>query len=104
MKEPESLEKAHDREFPEMKTVGALAGPSPRKEAVHHPDHYGGDTQYEVIKVLKAWLTYDEYCGFLKGNIIKYLARAKKKNGTEDIHKAHWYQAELDRYVKEYIG
>ncbi|HKZ43067.1 MAG TPA: DUF3310 domain-containing protein [Candidatus Hodarchaeales archaeon] len=75
-----------------------------KKEAVNNPDHYGGkDNPYEVIKVLKAWLTYDEYVGFLKGNIIKYNARAKKKNGTEDYAKAAWYQRELEAYTKEYV-
>lgn len=92
----ESLETAHEREY------GVMSGPD-QKETVNHPAHYGGDTVYETIKVLKAWLTYDEYVGFLKGNVIKYLSRARKKNGTEDIAKAAWYQAELNRYVKEYV-
>lgn len=75
-----------------------------KPEAVFHPAHYGGaDNLYETIKVLKAWLTYDEYVGFLKGNVIKYLSRARKKNGLEDIAKATWYQNELDKYAKEYV-
>lgn len=58
-------------------------------ENVHHPDHYGGDTPYETIKVLEAWgLDKD----FLLGNTVKYLSRAGKK-GTElkDLRKALWY-------------
>lgn len=66
-------------------------------ERVNHPSHYGGDTTYEVIKVLEAWLTPAEYAGFLKGNIIKYLARSEHKGGAEDIAKAKWYQDELVR-------
>ena len=27
------------------------------KEEINHPKRYGGDTLYECIKVLKAWLT-----------------------------------------------
>ena len=47
-------------------------------EAVDHPAHYGGkDNPYEVIKVLEAWLTPEEFAGFLKGNVIKYQARAR---------------------------
>lgn len=62
------------------------------KEAVNHPAHYGGaDNPYEVIKVLRAWLEPAEYRGFLKGNVIKYLARAHKKGGAEDYAKAKWY-------------
>jgi len=61
-------------------------------EAVDHPAHYGGaDNPYEVIKVLEAWLTKDEMIGFLKGNVIKYQARALRKAGAEDYAKAAWY-------------
>lgn len=66
---------------------------------VDHPSHYGGkDNPYEVIKVLEAWLTPDEYIGFLKGNAIKYLARHRQKGGDEDLRKAEWYQRELNRF------
>lgn len=69
---------------------------------VNHPAHYGGaDNPYEVIKVLRAWLTPEEYLGFLKGNALKYLARHRQKGGDEDLHKATWYQTELDRFVAE---
>ena len=68
------------------------------KEAVDHPAHYGGDTVYETIKVLKAWLTPEEYRGFLKGNAIKYLSRAGKKGSAEeDQKKAEWYIKELNK-------
>ena len=80
------------------------ADPRNPKEAVDHPDHYGGkDNPYETIKVLKAWLTPEEYIGFLKGNVIKYLSRARQKNGTQDVAKATWYQNELNTHLKEYV-
>ena len=44
-----------------------------KKEMVNHPNHYGGDTEYECIKVLKAWNTPEEFVGFSKDNAIKYL-------------------------------
>jgi hypothetical protein len=62
---------------------------------VDHPAHYGGDTTYEVIKVLEAW-KLDSFC---LGNTIKYIARAGKKSGAdelEDLKKARWY---LDREI-----
>ena len=31
-----------------------------KKEMVNHPSHYGGDTTYECIKVLKAWMSKEE--------------------------------------------
>lgn len=59
---------------------------------VNHPKHYGGeDNPYETIKVLKAWMTGEELYGFLIGNVIKYVSRAKHKNGKEDLKKAQWY-------------
>lgn len=68
-----------------------MAKPRERRvESVNHPAHYGGDTTYEVIKVLEAWGVLD----FCLGNTIKYVARADKKQKTkmiEDLKKAQWY-------------
>lgn len=64
-------------------------------EAVHHPQHYGGDTVYEAVKVILAWKL-----GFNLGNAVKYLSRAGKKDPTkmlEDLRKARWY---LDYEIK----
>lgn len=56
------------------------------------PDYYGGkDNTYEVFQVLEAWgLDKDFYLG----NVIKYVARAGKKNKLtekEDLQKALVY-------------
>lgn len=69
-------------------------------EQVNHPGHYGGDTTYETIKVLEAWLTPEEYIGFLKGNSIKYQSRHRQKGGAQDLEKSLWYQQRLDEFVK----
>lgn len=50
------------------------------KEEINHPERYGGDTDYECIKVLKAWLSVEQYEGFLRGNTLKYLCRVGKKD------------------------
>lgn len=65
------------------------------EDVVNHPEHYNSDTPYECIKVLKEWMSEEQYVGFLKGNIIKYLCRSEKKNGTEDLKKAQWYMNKL---------
>ena len=69
-------------------------------EAVDHPAHYGGgDNPYEAIRVIEAW-----ELGFHLGNVVKYLARAGKKNGEaliKDLKKARWY---LDRYIARLEG
>lgn len=71
-------------------------------DAVNHPAHYGGEENtYETIKVLESWLSPEEYAGFCKGNIIKYLSRAALKGGTEDVRKASWYAARLARYQQD---
>lgn len=54
------------------------------------PDYYKSDG-VETIDYLHAFLTEDEFNGFCKGNIIKYVSRANRKNGIEDIRKAHDY-------------
>ena len=63
------------------------------------PSHYGGaNSTYEVFNVLEAWgLDKDFYLG----NVIKYLARAGKKDATkelEDLEKAEVY---LKRRITE---
>lgn len=73
------------------------------KELVNHPDHYGGgDNTYEVIKVLRAWATPDEFYGWLKLTILKYQGRLGKKDLTEiEIGKMIWYMNYLKDWVKE---
>lgn len=52
------------------------------------PDHYGGeDNPYEVIKVIQAW-----GLGFSLGNVVKYVARAGKKDDIiQELEKARKY-------------
>jgi len=61
-------------------------------EMVNHPSHYGGEENpYEVIKVCEAWdLDQDAYLF----NVVKYVARAGKKDSSkelEDLKKAAFY-------------
>lgn len=64
-------------------------GPLP-KDNVNHPEHYtsGG---IECIDAIQAALTPEEFRGFLKGNVIKYTWRERKKGGSESLEKARWY-------------
>jgi hypothetical protein len=69
-----------------------------KKEMVNHPQHYGGEENtYEVVKVCEAWgLDKDAYLF----NVVKYVARAGKKDSDkelQDLKKALWY---LDRKIK----
>jgi len=78
--------------------------PTPRPEdkpyeEVNHPAHYGGDTPYEVIKVLEAWTDMFRLpVNFT--SCIKYLTRAGRKPGVsyeKDLRKAIWH---LERELK----
>lgn len=65
------------------------------EEQVNHPQHYGGDTVYETIKVIDAWKL-----DFSLGNAVKYISRAGKKDPAkelEDLEKARFY---LDHRIK----
>jgi hypothetical protein len=66
---------------------------------VNHPSHYthGG---IETIDYLQAKLTHEEFVGYLKGNILKYMSRANMKNGAEDYKKAQWYLNKLIEVTK----
>ena len=59
-------------------------------DMVNQPKHYGqGDI--ECIIYIEDFLSDDEYTGYLRGNIAKYLHRWRYKNGVEDLRKARWY-------------
>ena len=63
---------------------------------VNHPAHYG-QGKIECIEYIEDFLSHDEFVGYLRGNIAKYLHRWRYKNGLEDLHKAQWY---LNRLVQ----
>lgn len=63
---------------------------------VNHPKHYTAG-KIEVIRIMEDQLTDEEYRGYIKGQVIKYITRERNKNGLEDLKKAAWY---LDRLIK----
>ena len=88
-----------DQLFPEkVERAKQIVENSNIKEMVNNPAHYGGkDNTYEVIKVCEAWgLDKDAYLF----NVVKYVARAGKKDAAkelEDLKKAIFY---LNRKVE----
>lgn len=57
--------------------------------------HYK-DMTIQPWEVMEAVLTYEEFVGYLKGNIIKYSLRQGKKAGADyDGDKAMHYRAKL---------
>lgn len=51
-------------------------------------DHYKKMGDHQPWVVLKAWLTPEEFRGYMKGTAIAYLARELDKGGMQDIAKA----------------
>lgn len=70
---------------------------TPVKDNVNNPSHYG-QGKIEAIEYIRDSLTKEEYIGYLRGNIAKYLHRWRYKNGLEDLKKAQWY---LERLIQE---
>ncbi len=64
-------------------------------DMVNKPAHYrqGG---VECIEAIEASMSREEFQGYLKGNLEKYIWRYRHKNGIEDLRKARWY---LDRLI-----
>jgi hypothetical protein len=61
-------------------------------DPVTSPAHYRQGT-IEVIEAIEGLAL-----GYREGNVLKYLARYRYKNGVEDLRKAAWY---LQRLIQE---
>ena len=59
-------------------------------------DHYRR-LAVQPWEAMEAWLSPDEFAGFLRGNVIKYMARFRDKGGVEDVRKARHY---LDKLIE----
>lgn len=92
----------------DWKVVATATSNTPIKEAVAakpnpraNEQQYGGDHYINMgvqpWKAMEAWMTPEAFAGFLRGNAIKYLARADKKGGVEDLKKARHY---LDKLIE----
>lgn len=55
------------------------------KDEVHNPDHYKlNGLNIEVVDVIRAVLTEEEFKGWCRGNALKYLMRAGKKDKNKE--------------------
>lgn len=81
----------NDKEFVEF-LKEFMEKNSETPDNVNSPNHYkltGLDV--EVIDVIRASMSPEEFKGYCKGNVIKYVTRENKKNGMEDLRKAKKY-------------
>lgn len=61
-----------------------------------------GGTHYKDMAVqpwdaMRAWMTAEQFAGYLLGNVIKYASRHRSKGGIEDLRKARHY---LDKLIE----
>lgn len=66
-----------------------------------NPNHYkiGG---IETIDYLQSKMTREEFAGYCRGNALKYISRAGRKDATvQEIGKAIWY---LERWRDSLTG
>lgn len=64
---------------------------------VNSPAHYQGDHGIECIQAISAQMSDEEYLGYLRGNVVKYVWRYQQKGGRQSLEKARWY---LDRLIE----
>lgn len=64
------------------------------EDVVNQPSHYnkGG---VECIDAIESSMTKEAFCGYLKGNVQKYMWRYENKGGVESLKKAQWYLNKL---------
>jgi hypothetical protein len=67
-------------------------------DSVNKPAHYN-QSGIECIAAIEASMSNEQFCGYLKGNIMKYMWRYEDKNKIEDLKKAHWY---LNKLIETY--
>ena len=63
-------------------------------DPVEKPVHYAAGS-VECIDAIEAQLTPEEFRGYLKGNVAKYMWRERQKGGVESLKKAKWYLSRL---------
>jgi len=71
--------------------------PVPVVPDVGNLPHYTAN-EIQPIEFMKVQMSPVAFEGFLRGNILKYIARADRKNGIEDLKKAQVYLNWLVEY------
>lgn len=61
--------------------------------------HYTDQGIQPIVLMCKN-LNHEQFIGYLKGNVIKYVLRADRKNGVEDYAKAAVYASWLKEYTE----
>lgn len=73
-----------------MNIIGQNGNEGEHYDEVEKPRHYAAG-EVECIDAIRAALTPEEYAGYLKGNVFKYVWRERNKGGRQSVDKARWY-------------
>jgi hypothetical protein len=73
-------------------------------DEVNHPPHYTDGGAVECIEAIESQLTKEEYRGYMKGNIAKYIWRERHKGELQSLKKAQWYLDRLIQFVEAQNG
>ena len=72
-------------------------------DEINSPVHYNTGSM-ETIDLIREGMSDDEFLGYLKGNILKYICRYRhknKENPIKDLMKARWYIEKLISTMRE---
>lgn len=68
-----------------------------KADAITRPLHYRFG-EVECIEAICAQSTPEEYRGYLKNTVTKYIWRERHKGGTDSLRKAQWFLEKLIEY------
>ena len=101
MADKELEEKAQQRVQETKDILEAITKPAAAADAVNSPEHYNM-LDIEAINLIEMSMTKEEFLGYLKGNVLKYIIRYKHKGKAgEDLDKGKWYLDRLRNKINE---
>ena len=74
-----------------------------QSSVVSSPAHYNKGN-IECIDAIEAASTKEEFEGYLRNNVLKYVWRFRYKDNVTDLRKARWYLDKLISKVTENVG
>ena len=97
----EELEQKAQQRVRETKEILEVITKPVEVDAVNSPEHYNM-LDIEAINLIEMSMTKEEFLGYLKGNVLKYIIRYKHKgNASEDLDKGKWYLDKLRNKIND---
>lgn len=96
---PEVTEEEREAMEVLAKQMEALADKALASQRQVGGDHYKSKS-IQPWTAMESWMTPEEFEGYLRGNVIKYIARYKDKDGLKDVYKAKHYLDRLTEHLE----